>query len=72
MPHISLTLYKGRKSEELERMAKTLQQALKENEKWKDEDISVSICEETPDTFVPFTKEKIKDETLVIPSSCIN
>lgn len=71
MPHISLTLYKGRKDDDLKNMAQVLQKSLEEYAGWKPSDISVSIKEEDPEGFVDYINHKTKSEKLVIPSDYI-
>lgn len=71
MPHISLTLYKGRKEDDLKNMAQILQKSLGEYAGWKPSDISVSIKEENPEGFVDAINQKIKSEKLVISSDYI-
>lgn len=71
MPHISLSLYKGRNCEEIEKICKDLQQCLIETAGWKPEDISVSAESLLPSEFAGKVKAKIKNETVVISSDYI-
>ncbi|MFV0516405.1 MAG: tautomerase family protein [Aminipila sp.] len=71
MPHISLTLYKGRSLAEREYISKTLQKCLMEAVGWKAEDISVSLEQVAADEFVLTVRDKMKFEELIIPSDFI-
>ncbi|MCH3950494.1 MAG: 4-oxalocrotonate tautomerase family protein [Acidaminococcus sp.] len=71
MPHISLTLYKGRKEEDLKAIANELRDSLK---KWwpdPEEAVSVSIAETTKEDFVKDVKMKTKNDKLILRSSVI-
>lgn len=69
MPHISLTLYKGRDKEALEKLAKTLQESLKDY--WGPEALSVSIKGVAPEEFTGHVKEKFADEEMIISSDFV-
>ena len=71
MPHITLTLYKGRSPEEEKRLACSLQECLMSQGPWKASDISVSVEGVTPDEFVKTVKSHTKTENLVLPSDYI-
>lgn len=72
MPHISMTLYPGRKPEDLEKMAEALRKSMMDTVGRKESDISVSLREEGPETFAETVNERLKNETLVLPSSYIH
>lgn len=69
MPHISLTLYKGRDKEALEKLAKTLQESLKDY--WGPEALSVSIKGVAPEEFGDYIRKKIEDEELILTSDYV-
>lgn len=69
MPHISLTLYKGRDKEALEKLAKTLQESLKDY--WGPEALSVSIKGVAPEEFGDYIHKKIEDEELILTSDYV-
>ncbi len=69
MPHISITLYKGRDKDFLEKIAKTLQDSLCDT--WTPDALSVSVKEVDPSEFAEYTETKIKDGNLIIASDYI-
>ena len=69
MPHISVTLWKGRDKEALEKVANTLRDSLKET--WGPEALSVSIREVDPSEFEGIVRERLEDEELVLTSDYI-
>lgn len=71
MPHISLSLYRGRSKEELNELSTVLQQALMDAAGWKAEDISVSVEEMDAESFLEKVKAKRETEELYIPSALI-
>lgn len=71
MPHISLSLYPGRKGEVIEAACHSLQQCLVDTALWKLDSISVSVEEIEPDVFISQVKSKAKSEKIVISSDYI-
>ena len=69
MPHISVTLYKGRDKETLDKIANALHESLRDY--CNPEALSVSIREVDPPDFVPIVQERLKDEELVLASNSI-
>lgn len=71
MPHISISLYKGRDKLELENISKALEESLVEKLAWKSEDISVSIEELDRDNFIERVNKKCENDKLFIESALI-
>ncbi len=71
MPHISLSLYSGRKKEEIDEISSKLHKALVNLEIWQEKDISVSVDQIAGDKYVERVNEKIAQESLNIPSDYI-
>lgn len=71
MPHISLTMYKGRSKEEVEKMSQKIRQCLVETVGWNPRDISVSVEETEAHEFTSNVNKKIKTEEIIISSDCI-
>lgn len=72
MPHITLNVYSGKKSEVLEEMAQKVRDSLV-GEPWgmKPSDISVSVAEYAADDFQNEVHKKLENETLYISSEYI-
>ena len=71
MPHISLTLYKGRSKKEVKKMSQNIRQCLVETVGWKPSDISVSVEETESYEFASNVNKKIKTEKIIISSDYI-
>lgn len=71
MPHISMTLYAGRKPEDIQKMAEELRGSMMKAVGWRAEDISVSIHEVTPDAFTQTVRERLENEELILYSDYI-
>lgn len=71
MPHISISLYKGRNKLELETISKIIETSLVEKLAWKPEDISVSIEELDRENFIERVNKKCENDKLFIGSALI-
>ncbi|MBQ6582279.1 MAG: tautomerase enzyme [Mogibacterium sp.] len=69
MPHISVTLYKGRDRETLEKVANTLRDSL--SDMWGPDVLSVSVKEVEPAEFQQVISERLKDEELYLASNSV-
>ncbi|MFI3254140.1 MAG: tautomerase family protein [Eubacteriales bacterium] len=72
MPHINISLYQGRTKEEQEEICRKLHQAVVESLGFKEEAVSISLTEYTPENFVAAVKENIKDGELIVSSQTIH
>lgn len=71
MPHISVSMYKGRSEEVKEGLAKKLQEAALDYLNCSVEAISVSITDCNPEDFTDYVEKSSKDGKLFLSSKFI-
>ena len=69
MPHISITLYKGRDEETLLDVANSVRDSL--GGRWSSNDISVSINEVEPSEFPECIQKRLDEERLLLTSDYV-